>query len=135
MKTLINNKELTQFGCLKYNRFVVTFTKGLDIESWRITKFNFNADENKLYFTIPLCVGENPDDIINESKDCTNSINLKISYLDTIGQIVYEKEFNDYYISSVYWDIMGDYTIDEPISIKLILSKKGIASLPCGRIY
>lgn len=136
MKTLINDKNLTQSGFLRHNRFMVTFTTGLEIEYWRITKFNFNADEDKLYFTIPLCVGENPDDIINEFKENTNSINLKISYLDSMGNIAYETEFNNYYINSVYWDIMGDYTIDGPISIKLILSNnsKGIPSKPYGRI-
>lgn len=133
MKSFINNKDLTQLGTLRHNRFIVTFTKGLDIDSWRITAFKYDAQEDKLCFIIPLYVGENPDDIINEFKEYTNSINVKVSYLDATGKVVYEKEFDDYYISKAYWDIMGDYIMDEPISIKLILAKKGIASLPCGR--
>lgn len=119
MKTLI--KDFPAAGCLLSNYFVVEFIKGLKIEKERITSFTYDKDKDEFEFTMPLLVGENPDNIIKELSENINSIDFKIYYTDKQGNIVFEKKFNSYKIESGYWTLVGNYNISEPISVKFTL--------------
>ena len=116
MKTLI--KGLPTAECLLTNYFIVEFIKGLEIEKERIASFTYDQDEDVFEFTMPLLVGENPDNIITELYENNDLIDFKICYTDKQGNIVFEKEFNGYMITSGFWTLVGNYSISEPISIK-----------------
>ena len=61
-----------------------TFTrglaKGLEIEKERIASFTYDQDEDVFEFTMPLLVGENPDNIIKELYENIDLIDFKICY-------------------------------------------------------
>lgn len=116
MKTLIKTSPTAE--CLLANYFVVEFIKGLEIEKERIASFTYDQDEDVFEFTMPLLVGENPDNIVTELYENNDLIDFKISYTDKQGNIVFEKEFNEYMITSGFWTLVGHYGISEPISIK-----------------
>lgn len=123
METLI--KASPTAGCLLSNYFIVDFIKGLDIEKERIASFTYDKDEDEFEFTMPLLVGENPDNIITELYENNDLIDFKICYTDKQGNIVFEKEFNEYFITSGFWTLVGHYSISDPISIKFTLKYKG----------
>lgn len=122
MKTLI--KGLPTAECLLANYFIVEFIKGLEIEKERIASFTYDQDEDVFEFTMPLLVGENPDNIITELYENNDLIDFKICYTDKQGNIVFEKEFNEYMITSGFWTLVGHYSISEPISIKFTVKGK-----------
>ena len=122
MKTLI--KGLPTAECLLANCFIVEFIKGLEIEKERIASFTYDQDEDVFKFTMPLLVGENPDNIITELYENNDLIDFKICYTDEQGNIIFEKEFNEYMITSGFWILVGHYSISEPISITFTVKGK-----------
>ena len=123
MKTLIKGTPLTDR--LLANYFIVEFIKGLEIEKERIASFTYDQDEDVFEFTMPLLVGENPDNIITELYENNDLIDFKICYTDKQGNIVFEKEFNEYMITSGFWTLVGNYSTPDPISIKFTVKYKG----------
>ena len=122
MKTLI--KKLPTAGCLLANYFVVEFIKGLEIEKERIASFTYDQDEDEFEFTMPLLVGENPDDIIQELSENKELIDFKICYLDKSGVVAFTKDFEGYLITSGTWTLVGNYSEPTPISVKFTLKWK-----------
>ena len=116
METLIKTSPTAE--CLLANYFVVEFIKGLEIEKERIASFTYDQDEDVFEFTMLLLVGENPDNIITELYENNDLIDFKICYTDKPGNIVFEKEFTEYMITSGFWTLVGHYSISKPISIK-----------------
>ena len=119
MKTLI--KGLPSTGCLLANYFVVEFIKGLEIEKERIASFTYDQDKDEFEFTMPLLVGENPDNIITELYENNDLIDFKICYTDKQGNVVFGKEFNEYMITSGFWTLVGNYNTSDPISVKFTI--------------
>jgi hypothetical protein len=70
---------------------------------------------------MPLLVGENPDNIITELYENNDLIDFKICYTDKQGNIVFEKEFNEYMLTSGFWTLTGHYHMSSPISVKFTL--------------
>ena len=116
--------EQTLFTYLKSNHFKVVFTKGLDIEHWRITSFTYDDTNDKFEFTMPVCVGENPDDIIQELSENKELIDFKICYLDNSGVVAFTKDFEGYLITSGTWTLVGNSSEPTPISVKFTLKWK-----------
>jgi hypothetical protein len=119
METLIKASSMAEH--LLANYFVVEFIKGLEIEKERITSFTYNKDKDEFEFTMPILVGENPDNIIKELYENNEFIDFKICYTDKQGNIVFEKEANGYMITSSFWTLMGHYHMSSPISVKFTL--------------
>jgi hypothetical protein len=119
METLIKASPTAEHFLANY--FVVEFIKGLEIEKERIASFTYDHDKDVFEFTMPLLVGENPDNIITELYENNDLIDFKICYTDKQGNIVFEKEFNDYMLTSGFWTLTGHYHMSSPISVKFTL--------------
>ena len=52
-----------------------------------------------------------------------NTIDFKVSYFDSMGNIAFEEEFYEFGIIAARWNFVGDYNSDNIISVEVTMKQ------------
>ena len=110
-------------------QFLINFTRGIKIPSWRIEKFDVTQKYNKgkATFVMNILEGEKPEEIMQELHSfCHNEIDFSVSYMNKVGQEILKYNYFNFKITSLKINICGDYTSNESLNITIKMTKNDV---------
>ena len=103
---------------LQESQFVVEFTKGVELFSWKVNSFLVCDDFAS--FDLLVLTTDKPDDTVNyllEHREKETLVDFKVTFLDATGVACYTKEYKDWKIQDAVLHMYGDTSSKNPLTI------------------
>ena len=122
-KLMTNSNACSLPEVLQESQFVVEFTKGIELFSWKVKTFLVCRDFAS--FDLLVLSTDKPDDIVNyllEHREKETLIDFKVTFLDATGVACYTKEYKDWKIQDAEIQMYGDTSSKNPLTINFNMS-------------
>lgn len=122
-KPMTNSNACSLPEVLQESQFVVEFTKGIELFSWKVKSFLVCCDFAS--FDLLVLSTDKPDDTVNyllEHREKETLVDFKVSFLDATGVACYTKEYKDWKIQSAEVQMYGDTSSKNPLTINFQMS-------------
>ena len=117
-KPTTNNNACSLPEVLQESQFVVEFTKGVELFSWKVNSFLVCDDFAS--FDLLVLTTDKPDDTVNyllEHREKETLVDFKVTFLDATGVACYTKEYKDWKIQDAVLHMYGDTSSKNPLTI------------------
>ena len=122
-KPMINSNACSLPEVLQESQFVVEFTKGVELFSWKVKSFLVCRDFAS--FDLLVLSTDKPDDTVNyllEHRKKETLVDFKVTFLDATGVACYTKEYKDWKIQDAEVQMHGDTSSKNPLTINFHMS-------------
>lgn len=122
-KLMTNSNACSLPEILQESRFVVEFTKGVELFSWKVKSFLVCRDFAS--FDLLVLSTDKPDDTVNyllEHREKETLVDFKVTFLDATGVACYTKEYKDWKIQDAELQMYGDTSSKNPLTINFHMS-------------
>jgi hypothetical protein len=122
-KPMTNSNACSLPEVLQESRFVVEFTKGVELFSWKVKSFLVCRDFAS--FDLLVLSTDKPDDTVNyllEHREKETLVDFKVTFLDATGVACYTKEYKNWKIQDAELQMYGDTSSKNPLTINFHMS-------------